>query len=300
MKIKFLPLPYYGPEDGTGGGEPEKTPAQIEREKIVVTNGTKDEKKEETKENNIDAEDDTEEAEDETKDEDEDEDATKEEPKELTEEQKQIQALEKKLERAQRRAGKTAQERDENKKLVRELQASLEAKVKEGEQPLTEEEVRRQARELADQTLTQREFDKAQEKLIEDATKVDKTFMSKVRDLAAEVAPLPEFFIGALNDIDNGGEVLNYLTDNPDDYEDLLKKNSPMKVMKGLLEISNKLIEAKKPKPKKISNAPEPAKAPKGSGKNLDTLPAKPTDNMAEYIRVRNAQDRAKRESQGY
>lgn len=271
----------------------EKTPAQIEREAIKVTSGTKEEVKEEIVEDEVEAKDDADEVEDEA------DEAEKEEPKELTEEQKQIKALEKKLERAQRRAGKTAAERDENKKLVAELKASLEAKLNEGEQPLTEAEVNRRAKEMANDELTQREFNRAQEKLIEEATLIDKTFMSKVRDLAAEVAPLPEFFIGALNDIDNGGAVLNYLTDNPDDYEDLLKKNSPMKVMKGLLEISNKLIEAAKPKIKKISNAPEPAKALKGNNRNPDHLPAKPTDNMAEYIRIRNAQDRAKREAQG-
>jgi chromosome segregation ATPase len=271
----------------------EKTPAQIEREAIKVTSGAKEEVKEEIVEDEVEAKDDVDEIEDEA------DEAEKEEPKELTEEQKQIKALEKKLERAQRRAGKTAAERDENKKLVAELKASLEAKLNEGEQPLTEAEVNRRAKEMATNELTQREFDRAQEKLIEEATLIDKTFMSKVRDLAAEVAPLPEFFIGALNDIDNGGAVLNYLTDNPDDYEDLLKKNSPMKVMKGLLEISNKLFEAAKPKIKKISNAPEPAKALKGNNRNPDALPAKPTDNMAEYIRIRNAQDRAKREAQG-
>ena len=147
--------------------------------------------------------------------------------------------------------------------------------------------------------MTAKEFDAAQEKLIEDATKIDKTFMSKVRDLAEEVAPLPEFFIGALNDLDNGGAVLNYLTDNPDEYEDILKKKGAVRVMKGLVDISNKLIEAAKPKVKKISNAPEPPKAPKGNGKNPDTLPAKPTENMAEFVRLRNAADKLRRETNG-
>jgi hypothetical protein len=301
MRLFKLPLPYYGPDDEKGSGEPEKTPAQIERESIKVTSSEKKEEKEEEKVEDeandkveVEAEDDADaEVEDETEVEDEKE------PKELTAEQKEIAALTKKLERAQRRAGKTAAERDENRKLARELKAALDAKIAEGKQPLTEEEVTRRARELANQDLSAREFDAAQEKLIEDATKIDKTFMSKVRDLAEEVAPLPEFFIGALNDLDNGGAVLNYLTDNPDDYEDLLKKKGAIRVMKGLVEISNKLIEAAKPKIKKISNAPEPAKAPKGSGKNPDQLPAKPTDNMAEFVRIRAAQEKARREQRG-
>ena len=224
---------------------------------------------------------------------------TKEETKELTEEQKTIQALEKKLERAQRRAGKTAAERDENKKLVKDLKAALDAKVAEGTQPLTEAEVNRRAKEIANTELTAREFNKAQEKLIDAATAIDKNFMSKVHELAADVAPLPEFFIGALDDIDNGGAVLNYLTDNPDEYEDLLKADNPMKVMMGLVKISDKLIEAAKPKVKKVSQAPEPAKGLKGNTRSPNVLPAKPTENMAEFVRVRNMQAKQRREERG-
>lgn len=297
MKMfKLLPLPYYGPEGEEGSDkEVEKTPAQIERENIKVTSSTKEEVKEEEKQEET-VEEETEE------DADEEQEETKEEvkeEKELTAEQKEIQALTKKLERAQRRAGKTAAERDENRNKVKELQTALDAKLAEGTQPLTEEEVNRRARELATNELTQREFNDAQEKLIEAATKIDTTFMSKVRDMAAEVAPLPEFFIGALNDLDNGGAVLNYLTDNVDEYEDLLKKKGAIRVMKGLVEISNKLIEAAKPKHKKISNTPEPPKSPKGNGKNPDTLPLKPTENMAEFVRIRNAADKLRRETNG-
>lgn len=278
---------------------PEKTEAEKQREEIKVV--TSNEKKEEIKEEEKVEEKEEGKADEAEADADEEAEAETEveEEKELTEEQKTIKALEKKLERAQRRAGKTAAERDENRKIARELQAALDAKLKEGEQPLTEEEVERRSNIKAANTLNQREFDKAQEKLIEDATRIDKTFMSKVRTMADEVAPLPEFFIGALNDLDNGGAVLNHLTDNVDEYEDLLKKNNPIKVMKGLIEISNKLIEAAKPKPKKISNAPEPAKAPKGNSKSPDTLPAKPTENMAEFVRLRNLKDKEKRDMQG-
>ena len=50
LKIKNLPLPYYGPDDEKGSGEPEKTPAQLERENIKVTHTKGD--------NNSDSEDD--------------------------------------------------------------------------------------------------------------------------------------------------------------------------------------------------------------------------------------------------
>ena len=300
MKMfKLLPLPYYSPDGDGAETPPEKTAAQIERESIKVTSGKPiiEEVKEEEAENEPEPEADAEEGDGEGEEDKEEGEADP--PKELTEEQKTIQALEKKLERAQRRAGKTAAERDENKKLVRELKTQLDAKVAEGTQPLTEDEVNRRAKEIANTELTAREFNKAQENLIDAATAIDKNFMSKVRELAADVAPLPEFFIGALDDIDNGGAVLNYLTDNPDEYEDLLKANSPMKVMKGLVKISDKLIEAAKPKVKKVSQAPEPAKGLKGNTRSPNVLPAKPTENMAEFVRVRAMQEKAKREARG-
>lgn len=304
LKINLLPLPYYGPDKEDGAAPPEKTEVEKQREGIKVTSSKgeeKEEKKEDEKEEEKE-EDKIEEADEEVdKDDEKEEDKEDEsgEQKELTAEQKEIAALNKKLERAQRRSGRNASERDENKKKVRELQAALDAKIAEGQQPLTEEEVTRRARELANVELSTREFEKAQDKLIEDATKIDKDFMDKVKDMAAEVAPLPEFFIGALNDLDNGGAVLNYLTDNVDEYEDLLKKKGAVKVLKGLVDISNKLAEAAKPKIKKISNAPEPAKPLKGNNRNPDALPTDPTKNMADFVRIRNAADKAKREANG-
>lgn len=299
-KILNLPLPYYKPDDESGSGEIEKTPVQLEREKIKVVSNTKTDdppkKDDETNEDKVDEG--TKEPE---KEEDDEEDADKEEneikEEELTPEQKQIKALERKIERLNRRVGKTVGERDDIKKQLKEAQTALEAKLADGEQPLTKEEVDRRAREIADQELTTREFNQAQEKLIKDATKIDKNFMSKINELAQEVAPLPAFFIGALNDVDNGGAVLNYLADNHDEYEDLISNNSPMRIMKGLLNISNKLIEEAKPKPKKISNAPEPPKAPKGNSGSPDVLPAKPTENMAEFVRLRNKQEAEKRKA---
>lgn len=299
LKIKNLPLPYYGPNDEKGSDEPEKTPAQLEREKIKVTHNKNDassDSEDDDNENNLDEDNGGEEESEEEKD-DEKEEGGEEEEKELTPEQKQIQALERKIERLQRRVGKTVAERDNIKKELVDAKTSLQAKLADGEQPLTEEEVTRRAKELADQELTQREFNRAQEKLINDAMVIDKKFMNKINDLAAEVAPLPEFFIGALADIDNGGAVLNYLSDNHDEYEDLLNRANPMKIMKGLIKISEKLIEDGKPKPKKISNTPEPPKAPKGNSSSPDTLPPKPTENMAEFVRIRNQQMEAKRKA---
>lgn len=302
VKLLKLPLPYYGPDDESGSA---KTEAQRQRDSIKVTSGTSKQEPEKEEEKDVETEvsedatdkEETEETEEEGEETEEGDEEKPGEEKELTVEQKQIQALERKLERLQKRVGKTAGERDAIKKELKDTKASLEAKVAEGTQPLTEEEVNRRARELANQELTAKEFNDAQERLIRAATKEDKNFMSKINDLAVDVAPLPAFFIGALDDLDNGGEVLNYLSDNADEYEDLISMNRPTKVIKGLVEISNKLIEAKKPKPKKVSDVPNPPKAPGGNRKSPDTLPPKPTENMAEFVRVRNLQVEARRKA---
>lgn len=304
FKILNLPLPYYRP-DNEEGAEDTRTEVQKQRDSIKVISGSKQETQEQEKDAEAEVSEGTENQEEENQDEEEGEDEKEEqqeeggeqEQKELTAEQKQIQALERKIERLQKRVGKTAGERDAIKKELKDAKTALETKVAEGEQPLTEEEVNRRARELANQELTQKEFDAAQARLIKGATAIDKNFMSKINDLAAEVAPLPAFFIGALDDLDNGGEVLNYLSDNPDEYEDLIGTTKATKVIKGLVEISNKLIEAKKPKPKKISSVPEPAKVPGGNRRSPDTLPPDPTKNMEEFIRVRNMQEQERRKA---
>lgn len=286
--------PMYAPDD-------EKSAVDKEREKIKVNTPEekvedKVEDKEEDKEGDKtdDDKDDKGEEKEEEGEDDKEEDKEGDEPKELTAEQKTIKKLEKAVERLQRRVGKTTGERDTIRTELAEAKKALDTKVKDGEQPLTEEEVTRRAKDMAEQTLTARQFEDAQERLIEGATKIDKKFMTKIKDLADEVAPLPPFFIGALDDLDNGGAVLNYLTDNPDDYEELLKKKGATRIIKGLVEISNKLIEEAKPKIKKISQVPDPpAKDMKGNQSSPSILTGK--ESMDDYVRIRDEQVEARR-----
>lgn len=281
--------PMYAPDD-------EKSAADKEREKIKTnTPEEKVEEKEEDVDDKVDEKNEGKEGDEKEEEVEEVEEEDKDnEPKELTVEQKTIKKLEKAVERLQRRVGKTTGERDTIRTELAEAKKALDTKVKEGEQPLTEEEVTRRAKDLADQTLTAREFENAQERLIEGATKIDKKFMAKIKDLADEVAPLPPFFIGALDDLDNGGAVLNYLTDNADEYEDLLKKKGATRIIKGLVEISNKLIEEAKPKIQKISKVPDPpAKDMKGNQGSPSVLTGK--EDMDTYVRIRNEQVEARR-----
>lgn len=316
MRIKLLPLPYYAPDDEG------KSSAQLERDKIKVTSNITQKADEDeaskaadaTDDNNTDDESDTEnenslgegnkgeeEESQETEEGTESEEDGEEQTKELTSEQKELEALKRKIERLQKRVGRTVGERDDIKKELRDTKAALEAKVADGTQALTEEEVNRRAQNIANQELSVREFNRAQEKLVDEATKLDKDFMKKINDVAANVSPIPPFIIEALNDLDNGGAVLNHFANNEDDYEEIVtmiaERKSPIKVLGKLNKLSEKLIQDAKPKPKKISNAPNPPKAPGGNTKTPDTLPQKPTDNMKEFVRVRNKQIEEKRKA---
>lgn len=291
--------PFYAPDDEKGTDKA-KIEKEKQRENIKVTNGDdkkeedgddKSDDKESDKKSDEEGEDGDKESDEDGKDE-KDEDGEKEE-KELSDEQKEIEALKKKVSRLEKRTGRTAGERDQFKKELTAAKTQLEAKVEAGE-GLTEEEVERRSDIKAEQKVVQREYDRAVAKLIKDAVKVDKDFNSKASEMAAEVAPITPFMIGALEDIDNGGAVLAYLADNVDEYEEIFGL-SPAKVVSRLNKISEKLIDAAKEKPKKISKVPDPpANDLRGNQSNSNVLNPK---NMEEYTRVRMQQKEERRKA---
>lgn len=313
LKSKFLSsVVVFRDADNEG-----KTSAQLEREKVVINKQTtppasddEGEKKEEKEADKVEEKEEKEEEKEEEVEEEEDEEEDgeteeKEEEKEVSAEdlKKEVAKLTKQIARMQKRVGRTQGERDAFKKELADAKASLEAKLKEGEQPLTEEEVNRRAEILAKQRQTQTEFEASQDRLASAALKLNKDFMRDVNELAADVAPLPAFIVATLDDLEqgNGGAVLNHLTQNPEEYEemiDLLVKGHPVRVTNRLNKIADKLADDAKPKPKKISKVPPPPDSVKGNSKNPDQLPINPTENMEEYIRIRNLQDKKKREGQ--
>lgn len=290
--FKFLLLAsacYYEAEKEQGSGD-NKSDADKQREDIKVENSN-DKKEEPEKEEKDDAKDEVDkEDEGKEKDEDEgeegDEDGEKEE-KELSAEQKEIESLKKKVSRLEKRTGRTAGERDQLKKDLVAAKKQLETKVAAGE-GLTEEDVDRRANIKANELATEREFQKAVDKLMKDATKVDKDFVEKINDLAKEVAPIPQFMIGALEDLDNGGEILAYFTENAEEYEEVIQL-TPAKMTTRLSKLSIKLEDEKKEKPKKISKVPDPPnKDMKGNQGSPSVLSDK--DPMEDWVRKRNQQ----------
>jgi len=254
-------------------------------------------------------------------DEDEDEPEEPETPENETDEQKQERLAKEKEDkrqaRMQRRIDKLTAEKKFTEAELAKLQKQIAEKPVEG---LTEEEVQRRAEKLAadivkqrEQTNLQDQFQKDCDKLQAAAVKVDKEFNSKIAVVAQEVAPIPAVMIGILNDLDNenGGAVLTYLANNVDEYEGMFRTVngdlialSEGKMTAKLIRISDKLKaeEAARKAKKKPSALPEPI-TPVNEGRDARTanvLPSKPTENMDDYVRIRNEQEMAKRKARGY
>jgi hypothetical protein len=305
---------YRDANNDQGTKEPEKTPAQIaqaQRESIQVISSDPDEKKEgenddttqEDSEDNGDADDDDK---GENKDDDDKDDKENE-----TDEQKQARLAQEKEERKQarqqRKWDRLAAEKTAAENRVKELEAQLKEQPKEG---LTEEEVERRAKEKAEKALREKEaldieadFDKRNETIYNAAVKHDKEFDKNIQDLVQEVGLIPRPMVYVLSDLDhkNGHEVMTYLA-NPDNIEEAeeIFKMTPHKMALKLVRLSDKLQAEKKPPPKKPSAAPNPVeRVTEGNNRQRNVLPANPTKDIEDFVRIRNQQERERRENRG-
>ena len=244
--------------------------------------------------------------------EDEEEGEVKKGEKETEEQKKERDAKEKIAAKAQRKQDRmqrridaaTAKAREAEAEIAK-LRAQIEANP---DQKLTPEEVERLADEKAAAKLaakqikdTQDAFDAACEKLAKEASKIDKDFEAKVNDMAADFGPIPSFMIGVLEDLENGGEVLAFIANDDDVAEEIYSHaKKPARLTAELLKISNKLLDAKKPKPKKLSAVPDPVKPVKGTRVISNTITEADTKNMESYVAKRQRQMMEKRKLQGF
>lgn len=306
--------PFYAPDDEKGSDK--QAAIDAERKAIKVESFTKDAPKQDASANTNNEDDDKgsdasdtshdddkeEDVEDDSGSHDDDKEEKEDDEKEaktLTPEelQKQIEKLERTINRLQKRQGKTASERDQIRQQLADAQAALNAKVEQGE-GLTEEEVERRANLKAEEKAAEREFAKAVSNLNKAATKADAEFPTKIKELTEDVAPIPGAMIGILEDLDNGngGAVLAYLADNPDEYEEIFEM--PLTRMANRLnKISDKVAEAAKPKKKAISKAPAPINGIKGGEKSPTILPPNPTKDMDTFVRMRREQVEQRRKA---
>lgn len=297
-------------------GAPEKTPVQLAREeiakntKVAVTEpepkGDSDKDGEDDK-----TEDDPVESDEEADEEEVDQSETDEEVEGETDEDKATRLAnaanekeKRRQARVQKRIDKAVAEKKAAQAEAAELRSKLEAKPANEQPGLTQEDVKKQAAELAAQQRAEEDFNKACEKLANGAVKIDKDFTKKVEAMAELNGPIPGKMIGILEELDNGSEVLVALTKDEDLAEDIYAlKDSPEKMAIKLVKLSDKLIAAKKKAPKEISKVPNPNEPIRAGGRvNSNHITSKDTkpENMADFVAKRNAQDAEKRKQRGY
>jgi hypothetical protein len=300
------------------GGSP--TAAELrnkQREELVKNNtvnasGEKIEKPEADKEEAKGEEEGEEDEEDDESEEGEVEEKEGEQEEETEEQKKEREAKEKIEAKAQRKQDRmqrridaaTAKAREAEAEIVR-LKAVIEANP---DQKLTAEEVEKLAEEkaakkLAEAKITEinNEFQKLCDTLQKDANKLDKEFDDKINDIASQFGPLPSFMIGALGDLDNGAEVFTVIADDEELAEKLYGLvGKPSKLVKELVTISTKLLDAKKPKPKKLSAVPDPVTPVKGGRTVSNTITEADTKNMESYVAKRQRQMMEKRKLNGF
>lgn len=202
-------------------------------------------------------------------------------------------------------AAKTQKEREKTQKRIDKLTAKNDALAKENDdlkkklaakpdaEPVAEDEIERRA----NLRLEQREFANSVDRLFKAAIKIDKDFKKKIDEIVEDLGGLdiggiPGYMIGILDDLDNGGDVLNYFVNNPDDYEEI-RELSMSKMANRINKLSIK-IETDKKKPKEISKVPKPITPPAGNQQASTVLTGK--EDMNDFIRIRNKQIAEKEE----
>lgn len=192
--------------------------------------------------------------------------------------------------RIQRRIDREVGKRKALEDEVKTLKAQLAAKP-DDEKVLTEDEVETRANRKALELKAQEDFVRDCNKLAKDATNLDANFKKKVDAMAEDVGPIPSQMIGILSDLDNGGAVLNYLTDNVDEAEEIYAL-SPAKMGLKLAKIEEKLA---KKVVTRISKVPNPIDPVGGKGTTPETLTGK--EPMEDFARIRAKQVEERRKA---
>lgn len=241
--------------------------------------------------------------EDEEVDDKEKEEETEEQKAEREAKEKEVAKATRKQDRMQRRIDKAVAAREEALGEIARLKAQLEANP---DQKLTAEEVEAKATALAEKKAQEKEiadlqakFDDACAKLQKAANKIDKDFDAKIHELADDLGRIPSFMIGVLDDMDNGAEVLAHIANDDELAEDIWKAN-PTKMTKMLVEISNKLADAKKKPKKQISKVEAPGEPVKSHRVTSAALTEADAKNMDVFVAKRQKMIMEKRKASGF
>lgn len=264
----------------------------VKSEHDMTTDDEEEKPKEETEEKEDEVEAKKEEPEEkkdnkETKEDDEDE---------VTEEDDPVK-LKKAIERLKRRIGTKTNAEKTLKDQLADAQAKLKAvEDANGEKVLTEEDVETRAEQKAKLKREQENLDAAFDRLEKGGKEVDKNFPDKVTELGQDYGLIPIHMIEILDDLERGGAVLNYLCDNPDEYEEI-RKLRPGKMATKLNALDDK-VKPKKPV-KEISKVPKPNEPVKPQSTPNDTV-LTGKESMEDFMRKRQAMREKRRTARGY
>lgn len=288
--------------DAEKEGGVEKTPAELrteQRKKIEVTTVKPTEQPEVEKEEDDETEKDGQPSETEAEEIAEGNERVEEHKK--TEEELETEKAEaksvKEKERIQKRIDKEVGKRKTLEAENAELKRKLAAKP-DDEKVLTEDDVEARAEIKAEEKALQRQFANDCDKLFKEATKIDKNFKAKIDSLTEDAGKIEGLMIGVLADLANGGDILNYFVNEPEEYERLngLASENVVKMGIELDRISNKLITKNK-QPKPISKVPPPNEPLNGSRQTTNEITQADTKNMDEYVRKRMIQKEESRKA---
>ncbi len=260
---------------------------KAERDSIAVTISKKEDDENEEKSESEKPDDDSKNESEETIEEIKEETDAIEKNNEQLETEKQEAKTAKEKERIQKRIDKEVAKRKVLETELADLKAQLAAKSSEDGVKFTREDVEAEANKLAEQKVSEREFTNACNRLADGAKKLDKDFDKKIQALSEDVAPLPGYMIGILDDIENGAQVLKHFADNQDVYEDIYML-SPVKMATAISKLGIKLATEVKPKPKQISKVPAPNEPINGGAKTSINLSDK--EPIEDWIEKRNRQ----------
>lgn len=287
----------------------EKTPKELRQEQrdsievvksdhdITTEDEPEDKKEKEDDENKDDKGDEGKETKEEKDDKETKE--TKDEDDEEIDDENDPEKLKKTIAKLQRRIGTKTNTEKTLKDQLADAQAKLKAIEEaqaDGTKVLTEEDVKTEAQKIAQQQRAQEKLDNAFEKLEKSAKEIDKNFPEKVTELGQDYGLIPIPMIEILDDLERGGAVLNYLCDNPEEYEEI-RKLTPGKMATKLNAINEKV----KPKKavKEISKVPAPNQPVKPQATPNDTV-VTGKESMEDFVRKRAAMREKKRQARGY
>lgn len=289
-------------------GADARTVAQKERDAIAVE--SHDGREEGDTEGGNDNTSDDENNEDEDDNEEDDKEKEEEENNE-TDEEKAARVAQEKEDRRQSRIQKridklTASNKNYETEIAK-LNKQLEAKPIEG---VTEDDIERMAEERANKKLqekltadAQKAFNKKCDVLEGDASKIDKNIEKKINEMVSEIgAPIPAPVIEIIFDLHEeekiGGKLLNYLTDNIDEAEEIFSM-SERRMTQRLMRISDKLKDSPSKPAKQRSNLPDPITTIRERNTNSDAV-LTGKESMDDFARKRAKQVEERMKARGY